>query len=199
MTRVNVSEVRSTITRSWRGTRYVLEAARRGAVSTEALIEMLTKSKSLEIVPGTAVFLTADPDVAPAALMHNVKHNHVLHERNIIVSVSVATQPYVADAERLTITPLSDRFTRVDMRFGYIEETNLPRVLGLARKQGVKFDIMATSFFLSRRTFRKSKHQGLPAWQEALFISMSKSAANATDFYRLPTNRVIELGQQILI
>jgi len=105
----------------------------------------------------------------------------------------------VADAERLTITPLSDRFTRVDMRFGYIEETNLPRVLGLARRQGVKFDIMSTSFFLSRRNFKKSKTQGLPVWQEAVFISVSKAAANATDFYRLPTNRVIELGQQILI
>jgi KUP system potassium uptake protein len=160
---------------------------------------MLGSSSRLEVVPGTAVFLTSDPDVAPDALMHNLKHNHVLHERNIIVCVSVATKPYIADGARLTITTLSDRFTRVDMCFGYMEETNLPRALALARRQGVKFDIMSTSFFLSRRSFRKSKTKGLPTWQESLFIGMTRSAATATDFYRLPTNRVIELGQQIII
>jgi KUP system potassium uptake protein len=182
-----------------RGTAHVRAQARRNSTPLEGLIKMLAPSPRLQVVPGTAVFLTADPDFAPDALLHNVKHNHVLHERNIIVSVTVETRPYVPDAERLTIIPLDDRFTRIDMRFGYMEETNLPRALGIARKKGIKFDIMSTSFFLSRRTFRKSKTQGLPTWQEALFISLSKSAANATDFYRLPTNRVIELGQQLLI
>jgi KUP system potassium uptake protein len=182
-----------------RGTRHVQAQARRGASTIEALIEMLAKSSRLKDVPGTAVFLTSDPDIAPAALMHNIKHNYVLHERNIIVCVSMATKPFVPDSERVRITKLSDRFSRVDMCFGYMEETNVPRALALARKQGEKFDIMSTSFFLNRRTFRTSKTQGLPAWQEALFIALSKSAANATDFYRLPTNRVIELGQQIII
>nr|WP_281177541.1 potassium transporter Kup [Rubellimicrobium mesophilum] len=182
-----------------RGTRHVQEAARRGATTIDALIEMLAKSSRLKDVPGTAVFLTSDPDIAPAALMHNIKHNHVLHDRNIIVCVSVATRPFVPDAERIRITRLSERFSRVDMFFGYMEETNVPRALALARKMGEKFDIMSTSFFLNRRTFRPSKHQGLPSWQESLFITLAKSAANATDFYRLPTNRVIELGQQIII
>ncbi len=191
-----------TVTLMWtwvRGTRHVQQAARRGATEVEALIGMLAKSSRLKDVPGTAVFLTSDPDIAPAALMHNIKHNHVLHERNMIVCVNMATRPFVPDGERVQITKLSDRFTRIDMTFGYMEETNVPKALALARKQGEKFDIMSTSFFLNRRTFRPSKTQGLPTWQEALFIALSKSAANATDFYRLPTNRVIELGQQIII
>jgi KUP system potassium uptake protein len=191
-----------TVTLMWtwvRGTRHVQQAARRGATQIEALIEMLAKSSRLKDVPGTAVFLTSDPDIAPAALMHNIKHNHVLHERNMIVCVNMATRPFVPDGERIQITKLSDRFTRIDMTFGYMEETNVPKALALARKQGEKFDIMSTSFFLNRRTFRTSKTQGLPTWQESLFIALSKSAANATDFYRLPTNRVIELGQQIII
>ncbi|WP_368373080.1 potassium transporter Kup [Rubellimicrobium arenae] len=182
-----------------RGTRHVQAQARRGATTIEALIEMLAKSSRLKEVPGTAVFLTSDPDIAPAALMHNIKHNHVLHERNIIVCVSVATRPFMPDGDRIKIAKLSDRFTRIDMCFGYMEETNVPKALALARKQGEKFDIMSTSFFLNRRTFRTSKTQGLPTWQESLFITMTKSAANATDFYRIPTNRVIELGQQIII
>ncbi|TNC75034.1 potassium transporter Kup [Rubellimicrobium roseum] len=189
-----------TVMWTWvRGTRHVQTSARRGATAIEALIEMLAKSSRLQEVPGTAVFLTSDPDIAPAALMHNIKHNHVLHERNIIVYVQAATKPFVPDGDRIKIIKLSDRFTRVDMTFGYMEETNVPRALALARKQGEKFDIMSTSFFLNRRTFRTSKTQGLPGWQESLYIAMSKSAANATDFYRLPTNRVIELGQQIII
>jgi KUP system potassium uptake protein len=123
----------------------------------------------------------------------------VLHVRNIIVCVSVATKPYVSNAWRVAVTTLSDRFTRVDMRFGYMEETNLPRALALARKQGVKFDTISASFFLSRRNFRRSETQALPIWQGSLFIGMTRVAAKATDLYHLPTNRVIELGQQILI
>ncbi|NAZ37682.1 potassium transporter Kup [Rubellimicrobium sp. CFH 75288] len=189
-----------TVMWTWvRGTQHVQAQARRNATSLEALIAMLEKSRSIQVVPGTAVFLTSDPEIAPAALMHNIKHNHVLHERNMIVCVSVATRPYVPDAERITIHRLSERFVRIDLCFGYMEETNVPKALALARKQGEKFDIMSTSFFLNRRTFRPSKTRGLPAWQESLFISLSRSAANATDFYRLPTNRVIELGQQLII
>lgn len=182
-----------------RGTKYVLGRARQTASPLGPLIEKLGVASDIKTVAGTAVFLTADPDVAPAALMHNLKHNRVLHERNLIVSVSVDTRPYVPDTERLTVRRLSDQFSRIDMTFGYMEEPNIPRALGLARKQGLKFDIMATSFFLSRRSFRHSKSQGLPTWQESLYIGLSRSAANATDFYHLPMNRVIELGQQFLI
>jgi KUP system potassium uptake protein len=185
---------------SWvRGTNYVQALSRRGATTIVALSDMLAKSKRLTIVPGTAVFLTSDPDNAPAALMHNLKHNQVLHEHNMIVRVNVATRPYVANADRITIQKISDRFTRIDLEFGYMEEPNVPKALALARKMGEKFDIMSTSFFLNRRSFRSAKTHGLPLWQEKLFVGMTKSAADATSFYRLPTNRVIELGQQLSI
>ncbi|PZQ95691.1 MAG: potassium transporter Kup [Cereibacter sphaeroides] len=182
-----------------RGTAYVQRKARQGAVTLEKLIEMLGKSKRLLEVPGTAVFLTSDPETAPSALMHNIKHNQVLHKLNMIVTVQVANTPYVAEADRLIVEPLNERFTRVRMAFGYMEEPNVPKALMLARRQGQKFDIMSTSFFLNRRSFRSAQNEGLPAWQERLFVGMTKQASNATDFYRLPVNRVIELGQQLAI
>jgi KUP system potassium uptake protein len=182
-----------------RGTAYVQDRARKGATSLVALIGMLDKSTSRVDVPGTAVFLTSDPDVAPPALMHNLKHNHVLHAQNIIVTVTVATLPYIDNAHRATIETLSDRFAKIDLNFGYMEEPNVPKALAFARKQGLKFDIMSTSFFLNRRSFKSDPNKGLPVWQEKLFISLAKSAADVTGFYRLPTNRVVEMGQQVMI
>ena len=182
-----------------RGSAHVLKQSRRHSVSIEALTQMLAKSKRLKDVSGTAVFLTADPEVAPAALMHNIKHNQVLHAQNLIVGVTVATVPYVDEAQRLVITPINDRFTRVDLVFGYMEETNVPKALALGRRRGIKFDIMSTSFFLNRRSFKSDPKRGMPVWQEKLFVALTRNAADATSFYRLPTNRVIELGQQLVI
>jgi KUP system potassium uptake protein len=182
-----------------RGTAYVQMRARKGATETGAFIAMLAKSSRLVDVPGTAIFLTSDPEVAPAALMHNIKHNHVLHAQNMIVTVTVATLPYIANADRVTIEPIGERFLKIDLSFGYMEEPNVPKALALARKQGLKFDIMNTSFFLNRRTFRSDPNHGLPAWQEKLFVGLAKSAADVTGFYRLPTNRVVEMGQQLVI
>jgi KUP system potassium uptake protein len=182
-----------------RGSAHVLRQSRRHSVSIDSLTQMAGKSKRLQDVSGTAVFLTADPEVAPAALMHNIKHNQVLHAQNLIVGVTVATVPYVDEAQRLVITPINDRFTRIDLVFGYMEETNIPKALALGRRRGIKFDIMSTSFFLNRRSFKSDPKRGLPAWQEKLFIALTRNAADATSFYRLPTNRVIELGQQLVI
>lgn len=182
-----------------RGSAHVLAQARRGAVTIQQLAAMLAKSSRLVNVPGTAVFLTSDPEMAPAALTHNIKHNQVLHAQNLIVGVNMVTRPYVEDADRLEITPISDRFTRVDLNFGYMEEPNVPKALALARKKGIRFDIMTTSFFLNRRSFKSASKGGLPLWQENIFRMLSRSAADATHFYRLPTNRVIELGQQLTI
>jgi KUP system potassium uptake protein len=182
-----------------RGTAYVQERARRGATSRDSLVGMLAKSKSLLNVPGTAIFLTSDPDVAPPALMHNLKHNHVLHAQNMIVTVAVATVPYIANTDRATIQVINDRFTVIDLNFGYMEEPNVPKALAYARKTGLKFDIMSTSFFLNRRSFKSDPTAGLPQWQEKLYIGLAKSAADVTGFYRLPSNRVVEMGQQVLI
>jgi KUP system potassium uptake protein len=190
------------ITLMWtwmRGSAHVLAQSRRGAISVEQFTGMLAKSSRLVEVPGTAVFLTSDPEMAPAALMHNVKHNHVLHAHNLIVGVNMSTRPYVKPADRAEITIISERFTRIDLYFGFMEETNVPKALAQTRKMGIKFDIMTTSFFLNRRSFRSASKGGLPLWQERVFRSLSRSAADATDFYRLPTNRVIELGQQLTI
>jgi KUP system potassium uptake protein len=177
-----------------RGSKHVVEQSRKGAVALGKFAEMLTKSSRLKDVNGTAVFLTSDPDMTPAALMHNIKHNQVLHAQNLM-----STDPYVSPTERLTMTRLGDRFVLIDLAFGYMEEPNVPKALALGRKQGLKFDIMTTSFFLNRRSFRSHPREGLPVWQEKLFISLSKSAADATGFYRLPTDRVVEIGQQLLI
>ncbi len=180
------------------GTAHVKRKAADSAIGLMKLIGMLTKSTPIE-VPGTAVFLTQDPETAPSALLHNLKHNRVLHSQNFIVTVAVAPTPTVSDANRLTLERLSDNFLRVILTFGYMETPNVPKALSLARKRGEKFDIMTTSFFLNRRTFRSARHQGLPFWQERVFIALSKSAADATAFYCLPSNRVVEMGQQMAI
>ncbi len=182
-----------------RGTRHVQDQARRETVSLASMAAMLAKSSRITHVAGTAVFLTSDRDYAPSALAHNIKHNQVLHAQNLIVTVTLATEPYVAATRRVKIERLDDRFVLVEMAFGYMEEPNVPRAMARLRKMGIKYDIMATSFFLSRRSFRSHKKEGLPGWQEGLFIAMARSAADATTFYRLPTDRVIEIGQQILI
>ena len=181
-----------------RGTRHVQRKAHESAVSLDKLIGMLAKSVPTQ-VPGTAVFLTSDPETAPSALMHNLKHNHVLHQQNFVVTVGVATTPKVPESERLVLERLSGNFVRMRLTFGYMESPNVPRALIQARKKGEKYDIMTTSFFLNRRTFRSSRNAGLPFWQERIFLSLTKSASDATDFYCLPSNRVVEMGQQLAI
>ncbi len=181
-----------------RGSAHVKRKAADSAISLVKLIAMLTKSTPIE-VPGTAVFLTQDPDTAPSAMLHNLKHNRVLHSQNFIVTVTVAPTPTVSDEKRITLERLSDKFLRVILTFGYMETPNVPRALSLARKRGEKFDIMTTSFFLNRRTFRSARRQGLPFLQERVFIALAKSASDATAFYCLPSNRVVEMGQQMAI
>jgi KUP system potassium uptake protein len=181
-----------------RGTEIVRRKAHAQSVPLDALIPMLERSEPARVT-GCAVFLTSDPDGAPSALLHNLKHNRVLHTRNIIVTVGAATTPRVPDDERVTVEPLGDDFTRVRITFGYMEQPNVTRALALARKEGVKFDIMNTSFFLSRRSFRPSAEGGMPLWQDKLFIGMTKAASDASGFYRLPSNRVLELGQQLIV
>ena len=181
-----------------RGSAHVKRKSRDSSIDFASLIRMLEKSHPVE-VPGTAIFLTAEPDTAPPALLHNLKHNRVLHKQNFIVTVTVAPVPEVPESERLDLTRLNERFVKANLTFGYMDDQNVPRALALARKQGEKFDIMTTSFFLNHRSFRSARDEGLPVWQERLFISLARGATNATEFYRLPTNRVLELGQQLTI
>ncbi|HWX82931.1 MAG TPA: potassium transporter Kup [Xanthobacteraceae bacterium] len=184
---------------TWRrGTGILAQKTRRTEVPLETLVRTLTK-KPPHMVPGTAVFLTSDPDFAPTALLHNLKHNKVLHEHNVILTIVTADTPRVPDAERVQMNQVSTYFTKVALKFGYMESPNVPKALAIARKLGWHFDIMSTSFFLSRRSLKPSAHSGMPRWQDRLFIVLAKSASDATDFFQIPTGRVVEVGTQVTV
>lgn len=184
---------------TWRrGSAILVGKTRRAEVPIDTLVRNLDK-KPPHVVPGTAVFLTSDPDFAPTALLHNLKHNKVLHEHNVILTVVTADTPRVTDDERVRITPLSERFSRVSLKYGYMEQPNVPKALAIARKLGWQFDIMSTSFFLSRRALKPSSQSGMPAWQTHLFIYLARSASDATDFFQIPTGRVVEVGTQVTV
>ena len=165
------------------------------SISMDRLAAKLSKSPPV-IVPGTAVFLTADPMIGPPALLHNLKHNRVLHERNFIVKVESATTPRVPDDARLRLEPIAPGLWRAWLSFGNLEHPNVPRALAEAKRQGLKFDIMSTSFFLNRRTLRSGKGTVMPRWMSRVFVHLYRSSAEPTNHYRLPSNRVVELGQQ---
>jgi KUP system potassium uptake protein len=181
-----------------RGTRLLAWKTRRDSIAVQELIRMLQKSKPTRVT-GTAIFLTADPDVAPSALMHNLKHNKVLHERVVIMSVRTEAQPRVAPTKRFEIVALSKDFTRITLHYGFMESPRIPAALAGLRKAGLKYDIMTTSFFLGRRTIKASAMSDMPVWQDKLFIALSKQAAPATDFFAIPSDRVVELGAQVAV
>ncbi|MDI1346420.1 MAG: potassium transporter Kup [Pseudolabrys sp.] len=184
---------------TWRrGSGILISKTRRTEVPIDTLFRSLEK-KPPHIVPGTAVFLTSDPEFAPTAMLHNLKHNKVLHEHNVILTIVTADTPRVPDEDRVQYTPLSEHFARVSLKFGYMDEPNVPKALAIARKHGWQFDIMSTSFFLSRRTLRPSSHSGMPGWQDRLFIALARSASDATDFFQIPTGRVVEVGTQVTV
>ena len=184
-----------------RGTRILREKTRRTEVPLPAFVASVEKESAHAPVKvaGTAIFLTSDPDFAPAALLHNLKHNHVLHEQNFILTVKTANTPRVIPAERFTVEKVSERFTRIEMRFGFMETQNVSQALGLLRKAGHKFDIMSTSFYLGRRKLVPDAQSGMPIWQDRLFIALADLAADPSDYFRLPTNRVVELGSHVVI
>ncbi|GHG27586.1 potassium transporter Kup [Paracoccus aerius] len=177
------------------GMRRLQDKLAQESISMDMLAAKLAKSPPT-IVPGTAVFLTADPMIGPPALLHNLKHNRVLHERNFIVKVESATTPRVSDDTRLRLEQIATGFWRAWLSFGYMEQPNVPRALAEAKRQGQKFDIMSTSFFLNRRILRSGKGTLMPHWMSRVFVRLYRSAAEPTNYYRLPSNRVVELGQQ---
>jgi KUP system potassium uptake protein len=181
-----------------RGTRIVYEKSRRDSVPLTDLIKMLEKSKPVRVA-GTAVFLTSDPETAPGALLHNLKHNKVLHKRNIMMTINTVEMPRVPESERLSVEDLSEDVKRIIVRVGYMESPRVPHFLALARRRGLDFDIMQTSFFLGKRTIKAAATSGMPLWQDNLFIFLSRTAANATDFFHIPTGRVVELGAQVTV
>ncbi|HMI17716.1 MAG TPA: potassium transporter Kup [Bradyrhizobium sp.] len=184
---------------TWRRGAAILTAkTRRIEVPLTDLIKSLEK-RPPHIVKGTAVFLTSDPSFVPTALLHNLKHNKVLHEHNVILTIETAETPRVDPADRVKMESISDKFATVRLRFGFMESPNVPKALVIARKLGWQFDIMATSFFVSRRSLKPSAQSGMPQWQDHLFIAMSRSANDATDYFQIPTGRVVEVGTQVTI
>ena len=146
---------------------------------------------------GAAVFLTADPGSVPAALMHNLKHNQVLHEQVVLLTVKVARRPRVPDAERVQVTDLAPGFKAMTLSFGFMETPNVAKGMTLARAKGLKFDIMRTSFFLSRRTLLARRGGGLGHLQDLLFVFLTRNAVRTADFFQIPPSRVVELGAQV--
>jgi len=184
---------------TWRkGSKVLFEKSHKQEIPLEDLVRMLEK-KPPQRVPGTAVFLTSNATLAPTALMHSLKHYKVLHEKNVILTVEIARMPRVDLNERVRMEPISETFVRVTLRFGFMESPNVPKALAIARKLGWQFDIMATSFFLSRRLLKPAAQSSMPLWQDRLFIAMSRSANDATDYFQIPTGRVVEIGTQVAI
>jgi KUP system potassium uptake protein len=184
---------------TWRrGSRLLFEKTRRQEIPLADLVRMLEKKPPVR-VPGTAVFLTSTPDSAPTALMHSLKHYKVLHEQNVILTIESEHAPRVASAERVSIESVGQTFTRVILRFGFMETPNVPQALAIARKLGWTFDIMSTSFFLSRRALKPAARSGMPRWQDRLFIMLARMANDATDYFQIPTGRVVEVGTQVTI
>jgi KUP system potassium uptake protein len=184
---------------TWRrGTSLLAQKIRRSEVPLQSMLAKLDK-KPPHVVHGTAVYLTSQPQFVPTGLLHNLKHNKMLHENNLIVTVVTRDIPRVSEDDRVVIEPLSHRFIRTTLCYGFMETPNVPRALGMARKLGLQFDIMSTSFLLSRRALKPARTSRMPRWQDRLFLAMTRSANDATDYFQIPTDRVVEIGTQLTI
>nr|WP_241865486.1 potassium transporter Kup [Paracoccus salsus] len=181
-----------------RGTRDLFLRSRAQAVPLDRFVGQIERGSALR-APGTAVYLTSDSSSTPPALLHNLKHNHVLHEQIIVLSVETTDEPRVCAGQRAEIRRINDRFTVVILRFGFMETPNVNRALGQCRKDKLDFEGRKVSFFLGRRKIVASPTVGMPVWQDHLYILMSRLAADPSDFYHLPRDRVVELGSQIAV
>ncbi|KAF1690849.1 potassium transporter Kup [Pseudoxanthomonas taiwanensis] len=187
--------------RTWRRGRELLrEEIRKGGIRVDTFLPGLMLAPPVR-VPGTAVFMTSDRDVVPQALLHNLKHNKVLHERNVFLTVETRDVPYVPRSQRLKIEPIGDGFYRVTVRYGFMETPDVPLALMGAcdDESGLTFDPMETTYFVSRQTVVANRHRGMPVWRDRLFAVMHRNAAPADQFFRIPGNRLVELGAQVEI
>ncbi len=194
---IGIAVISFTVLTTWkRGRRLLFEEIARQSVPIQVILD---SADSVTRVSGTAVFLTSIGEGAPSSLLHNLKHNQVLHERNILLTVIVEDKPYVTKGNRLLVDEMGKNFYRVRIFYGFMEQPDLPAALELCADWGVPFDMMTTSFFISRAMIVTSPNPGMMKWRERLFLSMSKNAMNAADFFKIPTNRVIEMGTRIEI
>lgn len=186
---------------TWRQGREILLARlRESSVPLTAFLESLLANPPVR-VPGTAVFLTSTPGAVPHALLHNLVHNKVLHERVVFLTVTVKDEPYVPDAERVQIEPLGHECYKILMTFGFKDRPDVPKALGLCAQHGIEFEMLRTSFFLSRETVIPSARvsTGMAMWRDRVFAAMARNSGSVVEYFNLPTNRVIELGTQVEI
>jgi KUP system potassium uptake protein len=192
-----VALISFTVLTTWkRGRKLLFEEITRLTVPLQAIIDGID---DIPRVSGTAVFLTPTGNGAPSAMLHNLKHNHVLHERNVLLTVVVEDKPYVTKGNRFLIKDLGKNFYRVKLFYGFMQTPDIPAALELFGSQGLPFDMMTTSFFISRALIVSSAKPGMVKWRERLFLALSKNAMNAADFFKIPANRVIEMGTRIEI
>jgi KUP system potassium uptake protein len=196
---LTVAAIIGIVVYTWvRGTKSLARATRKNEAELEWLARKLD-AKPPYRVPGTAVFLTGDPDSAPTSLMHNLKHNRVLHERNIILTIRTEDTPRVQRHERILIDRAADTFIRVIARYGFMETPSVPKIIEHCRRKDLNIDISATSFFLSRRSLKTTMKSEMPPWQERLFIWLAGRAEDATEYFRIPSDRVVEVGTQVMV
>lgn len=190
-----------TILMTWKtGREIVFNRLEKDALPLDLFIKSVSLSDETQFVPGQAVFLTGNPNIVPHAMLHNIKHNKVLHERNIMVTVITRDVPYVPNQERIRVEVLDKRFQRVFVYYGFKDQPDIPNALELAYKQlEVEFDMMHISFFISRDRLIHTVGDGMAPWREKLFISMQRNTSPVSDFYQIPPNRVVEMGSQIEI
>lgn len=194
-----VAAVSFTVLTTWARGRRLMRARLEEAALPLAVFVKSTAA-SVHRVRGTSVFLSAAADAVPAALLHNLKHNQILHERVIILNVKIEELPHVAPGKRLEIHDVGEGFYRVILHYGFMQQVDVPRDLARIRTCGAPFNMMSTSFFLSRQKLVAARHRpGMALWREKLFGWMLKSSESAMEFFKLPTNRVVELGSQVRI
>ncbi|HTI95287.1 MAG TPA: potassium transporter Kup [Rudaea sp.] len=188
-----------TVMSTWRrGRDLVLRELKQTGLALEPFIASLAEHPPLR-VPGTAVFLTANINAVPSALLHNLKHNKVLHERNVLLTVETLESPVAEYGERTEITALGHEFFRLTLRFGFAEDPDIPVALQSCSAKGIGFDMMDTTFFVSRESIVATDRAGMPLWRDRLFAFLARNASSATAFFRIPGNRLIELGTQVEI
>jgi KUP system potassium uptake protein len=184
---------------TWRrGRELVIRELKQSGLALEPFIASLSAHPPLR-VPGTAVFLTANINAVPSALLHNLKHNKVLHERNVLLTVETMETPIAEYNERTEITALGGEFYRLTLRFGFAEDQDIPIALAKCETKGLDFDMMDTTFFISRETVVATDRPGMPLWRDKLFAFLARNSNPATAFFRIPGNRLIELGTQVEI
>lgn len=190
-----------TILMTWkRGREIVYHRLETDALPMSLFIQSISSSNETHFVPGEAIFLTGNPNIVPHAMLHNIKHNKVLHERNVMVTVYTRDIPYVAQQDRIKFEKLNDHFYRIFMYYGFKDQPNIPQALEQAYDEwGFDFDMMQISFFISRDRLIHTVGDGMSPWREKLFISMQRNTSPVSDFYQIPPNRVVELGSQIEI